>query len=270
MDRAVLFQVISSTIGDGESDHGAGGFDGPGTADELLRDRPDADFQSLDPSEFWRAPPLMATASSPVSRRGNLVDIASLGFGALVHLTGIATQVLGSALPFVLKCAGMSYRAIPLLFGISLAGVARIATALGVVGLPPRPCARSRDHRHYPRPHRPHRESDRASRRGSRCCRARLTSRTQVMTWCQQRFGPRETEGLVVPAQVPDIHCRDQRVSRRWHCPERRSANWLLVGRVPRRCGRLAISRHSHFGVSGPHGNRLPRPRGSRNSSPIM
>lgn len=53
MDRDTLIQVITSTIGDTEPGHDASSFDVPAIADELLRDRPDADFQSLDPAEFW-------------------------------------------------------------------------------------------------------------------------------------------------------------------------------------------------------------------------
>lgn len=53
MDRDTLIQVITSTIGDGERGYDASDVDVPGIADELLRDRPDGHFESLDPNEFW-------------------------------------------------------------------------------------------------------------------------------------------------------------------------------------------------------------------------
>lgn len=68
-------------------------------------------------------------------RRGNPVGIASLAFGILLLLAGLAAQAISPALPFSLERTGMSYQAIPFLFGIPQAVLATIATALGIVGL---------------------------------------------------------------------------------------------------------------------------------------
>lgn len=68
-------------------------------------------------------------------RRGNPVGIASLAFGILLLLAGLGAETLSPALPFLLERTGMSYQAIPFLFGIPQAVIATIATALGVVGL---------------------------------------------------------------------------------------------------------------------------------------
>lgn len=67
-------------------------------------------------------------------RRGNPVGIASLAFGILLLLAGLGAQTLSPALPFLLERTGMSYQAIPYLFGIPQAVIATIATALGVAG----------------------------------------------------------------------------------------------------------------------------------------
>lgn len=77
----------------------------------------------------------MNTDDPPVSRRGNPAGIASLAFGILLVLAGIAAHALSPALPFILERTGMSYQAIPFLFGIPQAVIATIATALGTVGL---------------------------------------------------------------------------------------------------------------------------------------
>lgn len=68
-------------------------------------------------------------------RRGNPVGIASLTFGILLLLASLAAQAISPALPFLLERTGMSYQAIPFLFGIPQAVIATIATALGIVGL---------------------------------------------------------------------------------------------------------------------------------------
>lgn len=68
-------------------------------------------------------------------RRGNPVGIASLALGILLLLAGLGAQTLSPALPFLLERTGMSYQAIPYLFGIPQAVIATIATALGVVAL---------------------------------------------------------------------------------------------------------------------------------------
>ena len=74
------------------------------------------------------------TAPTP-GRRGNPAGVASLAFGVLLVVAGIATQALSRALPFILAETGMSYQAIPFLFGMPQAVLAVIATALGIVGL---------------------------------------------------------------------------------------------------------------------------------------
>lgn len=56
-------------------------------------------------------------AAPTAGQRGNPVGIASLAFGILLLLAGIGTQALNPALPLILERTGMSYQAIPLLFG---------------------------------------------------------------------------------------------------------------------------------------------------------
>lgn len=68
-------------------------------------------------------------------RRGNPFGIASLVFGILLILAGIATQALSPALPIIMERSGMSFRMVPLLFGIPQALLATIATVAGVIGL---------------------------------------------------------------------------------------------------------------------------------------
>lgn len=53
MDRDTLIQVIASTISGTEREDDPADFDVPAIADELLRDQPDSDFETLDPDEFW-------------------------------------------------------------------------------------------------------------------------------------------------------------------------------------------------------------------------
>lgn len=77
----------------------------------------------------------MTTAQSSGLRRGNPLGVVSLIFGILLLLAGIATQALSPALPFIMERTGMSFRMVPLLFGIPQALLATITTAAGVIGL---------------------------------------------------------------------------------------------------------------------------------------
>lgn len=63
------------------------------------------------------------------------MGIASLAFGTLLLLAGVASQALNPVLPLLLERTGMSFSMIPLLFGLPQAILAAIATVLGIVGL---------------------------------------------------------------------------------------------------------------------------------------
>ena len=60
----------------------------------------------------------MTTAQTSVPRRGNPLGLVSLAFGILLLVAGIASQALSPALPFIMERTGISFRMVPLLFGI--------------------------------------------------------------------------------------------------------------------------------------------------------
>lgn len=77
----------------------------------------------------------MTADQTSLPRRGNPAGLVSLAFGILLLLAGIAAQALSPALPFIMERTGMSFRMVPLLFGVPQALLATIATVAGFVGL---------------------------------------------------------------------------------------------------------------------------------------
>lgn len=68
-------------------------------------------------------------------RRGNPFGIASLIFGVLLLLAGIAAQSFAPAIPTLVAENRMSFRMIPLLISLPPAVLAVMTTVLGIIGL---------------------------------------------------------------------------------------------------------------------------------------